>query len=214
MNKKVTDYLNGLTQWKDELIRLREIILDCDLVEDFKWKHPCYTYKGKNIALMHDFKEYSALLFYKGALLKDPKKILIQQTKNVQAGRQIRFINLEEINQLEAVIKSYLLEAIEHEKSGQKIPMKKVSDFDFPSELGDKFKENPELETAFNNLTPGRQKGYLLNFSQAKQSSTRLSRIEKNTKRIFEGKGLNDCICGLSKRMPNCDGSHNQLSSK
>jgi uncharacterized protein YdeI (YjbR/CyaY-like superfamily) len=214
MNKKVTDYLNGLTQWKDELTRLREIILDCDLVEDFKWKHPCYTYKGKNIALLHGFKEYSALLFYKGALLKDPKKILIQQTKNVQAGRQIRFINLEEINQLEAVIKNYLLEAVEHEKSGQKIPMKKVSDFDFPSELGDKFKENHELEATFKNLTPGRQKGYLLNFSQAKQSSTRLSIIEKNTTRIFEGKGLNDCICGLSKRMPNCDGSHNQLSSK
>ena len=214
MNKKVTDYLNGLTQWKEELSRLREIILDCNLVEDFKWMHPCYTFKGKNIVLLHGFKEYSALLFYKGALLKDPKKILIQQTENVQTGRQIRFINLEEINQLEVVIKSYILEAVEHEKTGRKIPMKKVPDFAFPAELKQKFKENRELETAFNNLTPGRKKGYLLHFSQAKQSSTRLTRIEKNTKRIFDGKGLNDCICGLSKRMPNCDGSHNQLSSK
>ncbi|SEL59008.1 Uncharacterized conserved protein YdeI, YjbR/CyaY-like superfamily, DUF1801 family [Maribacter orientalis] len=214
MNKKVTDYLNGLTQWKEELSRLREIILDCNLVEDFKWMHPCYTFKGKNIVLLHGFKEYSALLFYKGALLKDPKKILIQQTENVQTGRQIRFINLEEINQLEVVIKSYILEAVEHEKTGRKIPMKKVTDFAFPAELKQKFKENRELETAFNNLTPGRKKGYLLHFSQAKQSSTRLTRIEKNTKRIFDGKGLNDCICGLSKRMPNCDSSHNQLSSK
>jgi uncharacterized protein YdeI (YjbR/CyaY-like superfamily) len=176
--------------------------------------HTCYTYKGKNIVLLHGFKEYSALLFYKGALLKDPKKILIQQTENVQAGRQIRFINLEEINQLEDVIKKYVLEAVEHEKYGQKIPMKKVSEFEFPIELGDKYKKYSELETAFKNLTPGRQKGYLLHSSQVKQSATRISRIEKSTKRIFDGKGLNDCISGLSKRMPNCDGSHNQLSSK
>ena len=211
MNKKVDTFLTELSQWQVELTRLRELILECDVVEDFKWKHPCYTNNGKNIVLIHGFKEYCAVLFYKGALLKDRKNILIQQTENVQAGRQIRFQNIQEINELSVVIKEYIQEAITHEKSGKQIPMKKVTDIAVPIELEQKFIDNPEFKNAFTNLTPGRQKGYLLHFNQAKQSATRVARIEKNTKRIFNGKGLNDCVCGLSKRMPNCDGSHKQL---
>jgi len=213
MNEKVDDFFAGLTQWQKELSRLREIILDCHLEERFKWRHPCYTYKNKNIVLIHGFKDFSALLFFKGVLLKDPKKILIQQTENVQYGRQIRFNNMEEINLLETTIKNYIKEAVEVEKSGQKIPVKKVSDFDVPTELALQFAEDASFETAFKNLTPGRQKGYLLHFSKPKQSITRLSRIEKCKKRILKGKGLNDCVCGLSKRLPSCDGSHKRLQS-
>ncbi len=211
MNKEVDKFLNNLEKWQDELIRLRELILDCGLTEDFKWMHPCYTVKGKNIVLIHGFKEYCAILFYKGALLKDPKKVLIRQTENTQSARQIRFTNVSEIENLESTIRKYVLEAVEIEKAGLKVKMKKTSDFEFPQELEQKLEENPKLEKAFNNLTPGRQKGYLLHFSKPKQAKTRISRIEKNTGRILNGKGLNDCVCGLSKRMPNCDGSHKQL---
>ncbi|TDT46674.1 uncharacterized protein YdeI (YjbR/CyaY-like superfamily) [Maribacter spongiicola] len=213
MNKKVDTFLTEVSQWQVELIRLRELILECDVVEDFKWKHPCYTNNGKNIVLIHGFKEYCAVLFYKGALLKDPKNILIQQTENVQAGRQIRFQNTQEINELSVVIKDYIQEAIAHEKSGKQIQMKKVTDIAVPVELEQMFTDDSEFKAAFTNLTPGRQKGYLLHFNQAKQTGTRSARIKKYTKRIFNGKGLNDCVCGLSKRMPNCDGSHKQLQN-
>ncbi|SEB77767.1 Uncharacterized conserved protein YdeI, YjbR/CyaY-like superfamily, DUF1801 family [Maribacter dokdonensis] len=208
MNLKVDDFLNEQVVWKNELSLLREIILECDVKEDFKWKHPCYTKNGKNIVLIHGFKQYCALLFYKGALLRDPHYILIQQTENVQAGRQIRFKNTEDILKMKKVIKDYIFEAVEIEKSNLIIPTKKVSDYEVPEELKIIFKENPTFKNAFEKLTPGRQKGYLLHFSKAKQSSTRLARINKYTNRILSGKGLNDCVCGLSKRMPNCDGSH------
>ena len=211
MNKKVDQYLNSLKNWQDELTRLRALILDCGLTEDFKWMHPCYSNNGKNIVLIHEFKEYCAILFHKGALLKDPKNILVQQTENTQSARQIRFTNVAEIEELETIIREYVFEAIEIEKAGLKVKMKKTSDFEFPKELKQKFKENPKLEKAFNNLIPGRQKGYLLHFSKPKQGNTRISRIEKSTERILNGKGINDCVCGLSKRMPNCDGSHKQL---
>ena len=192
---------------------LRDIILDCGLTEDFKWMHPCYTHNGKNIVLIHGFKAYCAILFNKGALLKDPENILIQQTKNTQSARQIRFTETSEIEELKTIIKDYIKEAIEVERLGLKVKKKKTSDFEMPKELEEKFKENPEFEKAFNNLTAGRQRGYLLHFIKPKQSQTRASLIEKYEKRIFNGKGITDCVCGLSKRMPNCDGSHKQLET-
>ena len=208
MNPKVDEFLNGLDQWQEELKRLHELILDCGLAEDFKWNYPCYTCKGKNIVLIHGFKNYCALLFNKGALLQDTAQILIQQTEHTRSARQIRFTNVAEIENQKTIIKQYILEAVEVEKLGLKLKVKKVTDFETPDELIEKFKENPEFEKAFKKLTPGRQKGYLLHFSKAKQATTRIARIEKNTDRIFEGYGLNDCTCGRSKRMPNCDGSH------
>ncbi|MEH6765390.1 MAG: YdeI family protein [Aequorivita antarctica] len=193
MNPKVVDrFLDRAEKWKEEMKLLRKICLDCGLTEDFKWMHPCYTLKGKNVVLIHEFKEYCALLFHKGTLLKDSEKILIQQTENVQAARQIRFTNIEDIVALESTIKAYIFEAIEVEKAGLKIEMKKVSEFNMPEELQLKFKEDPSLKTAFEALTPGRQRGYLLYFSQAKQSKTREARIEKYIPKIFDGKGIND----------------------
>lgn len=211
MNPKVDAYLRNVAKWQEELEKLRKIILDCGLTEAYKWKHPCYTYQKKNIVLIHGFKEYCALLFCKGALLKDPDKILVRQTENVQFGRQIRFTRMAEIEKLETTLKTYVFEAVEAEKAGLEVKMKKTSEFNMPEELLLKFGENPGLKTAFENLTPGRQRGYLLYFSGAGQSKTRASRIERNCKRILDGKGLNDCVCGLSKKMPNCDGSHKYL---
>jgi uncharacterized protein YdeI (YjbR/CyaY-like superfamily) len=208
MNPKVDEYLDKAKKWQDELIKLREIVLDCQLVEELKWKVPCYTINGKNIVLIHAFKEYCALLFMKGSLLNDSKNILFQQTDNVQSGRQIRFTNIQEIIDLETDLKAYIFEAIEVEKAGLKIEYKKTEDFEIPEEFKTVLNENQEIKAAFERLTPGRQKGYLLHFSSAKQSATRSSRIENSINRIINGKGINDCICGLSKRMPNCDGSH------
>ena len=212
MNQKVEEYLRSVGRWQKELKQLRKIILDCGLIEDYKWKHPCYTLDKKNIVLIHEFKDYCAIDFFKGALLKDLKKILVQQTENVQAERQIRFKSLSEIENLESTIRSYILEAMEIEKAGLKVKMKRTSDFDMPEELKQKFEANTEFKRAFENLTQGRQRGYLLHFSKPKQSETRHSRIEKNMERIFNGKGLTDCVCGHSKRMPNCDGSHKFLN--
>jgi uncharacterized protein YdeI (YjbR/CyaY-like superfamily) len=193
MNPKVVDrFLDRAKKWKEEMKLLRKTCLDCGLTEDFKWMHPCYTLKGKNVVLIHEFKEYCALLFHKGALLKDTENILVQQTENVQAARQIRFTNIDEIIGLESTIKAYIFEAIEVEKAGLEVKMKKVSEFNMPEELQQKFKEAPALKTAFKALTPGRQRGYLLYFSQAKQSKTRVSRIEKYIPKIFDGKGVND----------------------
>lgn len=213
-NPKVDDFLNNVKQWQKELMQLREIILDCGLTEDFKWKVPCYTSDGKNIVLIHGFKEYCALLFMKGALHSDPNGILIQQTENVQSGRQIRFNRLKDILKKEQILKSYIFEAIEIEKSGLKINYTKNSELDIPEELVNAFVKNEKLKTAFETLTPGRQKAYKMFFAEAKQSKTREERIKKYSARIFNGKGLNDCVCGLSKRMPNCDGSHKTLIAK
>lgn len=192
LNPKVDGFLRKAKQWKEEFIKLREIILACELTEDFKWMHPCYTLEGKNILLIHGFKDYCAILFHKGALLKDPNGILIQQTENVQAARQIRFTHVEQIIEMEDILKSYIQEAIEVEKSGQEISYKKTNEYTVPEELQAKFDESSAFKTAFEALTPGRQRAYLYHFSEAKQSKTRTARIEKYYRQILDGKGLND----------------------
>jgi uncharacterized protein YdeI (YjbR/CyaY-like superfamily) len=192
MNPKVDNYLSRAESWQEEMEKLRMILLECGLMEELKWGHPCYTFQKGNVVLIHGFKEYCALLFHKGALLKDADGILVRQTENVQAARQIRFTNVREIVELEAVLKAYVYEAIEVEKAGLKVELKKTKEYDIPEELQKKLDEMPELKSAFEALTPGRQRGYLLYFSGAKQSKTRESRIEKCMQKIFEGKGLND----------------------
>ncbi|CAI6241752.1 MULTISPECIES: YdeI/OmpD-associated family protein [Bacillus] len=191
-NPKVDEFLSEAKKWKEEFEKLRTIILDCELTEDFKWMHPCYTYNNKNVVLIHGFKEYCALLFHKGALLQDAHGILIQQTENVQAARQIRFTNVQEINELENILKAYIHEAIEVEKAGLKVEVNKNIELNIPEELQNKFDEIPALKTAFEALTPGRQRAYTLYFSQAKQSKTRESRVEKYVQKILDGKGLKD----------------------
>ncbi|WP_034889532.1 YdeI/OmpD-associated family protein [Gillisia sp. Hel_I_29] len=192
MIKSVESFFEESKKWKKEYAFLRMIILETDLKEDFKWGKPCYTFHGNNIVLIHGFKDYCALLFNKGALLKDDKNVLVQQTKNVQAARQIRFTDNEEIKKIESVIKTYIFEAIEVEKQGLDVKMKKTSDFEMPNEFKQELEKNSDLKKAFNLLTPGRQRGYLLYFSGAKQSNTRSNRIEKFKEKIHSGKGLND----------------------
>lgn len=192
LNPKVDEFINKAKSWQEEYIKLRSIILDCELTEGFKWMHPCYTLNNKNIVLIHGFKEYVALLFHKGALLKDPEGILVQQTENVQAARQIRFTNLQEIVEKEAVLKAYIHEAIAVEEAGLEVELKKNEEYSVPEELQQKFTENPAFKEAFEALTPGRQRAYLLHFSQAKQAKTREARVEKYLPHILEGKGLND----------------------
>lgn len=191
-NPKVDEFLSKAKKWEEEFEKLRTIILDCELTEDFKWMHPCYTYNNKNVVLIHGFKEYCALLFHKGALLQDTDGILIQQTENVQAARQIRFTNVQEINELENILKAYIHEAIEVEKAGLKVEVNKNIELNIPEELQKKFDEIPALKIAFEALTPGRQRAYTLYFSQAKQSKTRESRVEKYVQKILDGKGLKD----------------------
>ncbi|SEW14788.1 Uncharacterized conserved protein YdeI, YjbR/CyaY-like superfamily, DUF1801 family [Chryseobacterium wanjuense] len=192
MNPKVDFFFDKAKQWQKEFEKLRTIALDTELEEDLKWGCPCYTYQGKNIFLIHGFKEYCALLFFKGALMKDPENILIQQTENVQAARQIRFTDVKQIIDLKKVLKDYMFEAAEIEESGAKVEMKKTREFEMPDEFQKKLDENHELKEAFEALTPGRQRAYLLHFSSAKQSKTRESRIEKYIPEILNGKGLND----------------------
>ncbi|MGO0711919.1 YdeI/OmpD-associated family protein [Bacillus subtilis] len=191
-NPKVDEFLSKAKKWKEEFEKLRTIILDCELTEDFKWMHPCYTYNNKNVVLIHGFKEYCALLFHKGALLQDTDGILIQQTENVQAARQIRFTTVQEINELENILKAYIHEAIEVEKAGLKVEVNKNIELNIPEELQKKFDEIPALKIAFEVLTPGRQRAYTLYFSQAKQSKTRESRVGKYVQKILDGKGLKD----------------------
>lgn len=191
-NPKLDCYFEKLKQWKEEFELLREIVLDCGLVEEFKWMHPCYTYEGKNIVLIHGFKSYCALLFHKGALLKDPYGILVQQTKNVQLARQIRFTDSEQIQNMRTVLKSYIEEAVKVEKAGLKWAPSKKAEQPVPEELKKKFEEVPGLKTAFEKLTPGRQRAYLLYFSSAKRAETRTTRIEKYIPHILSGKGIND----------------------
>lgn len=192
MNPKVDWYFVKNKKWLEEIAHLRTIALDCGLTEELKWGCPCYTLNGSNIVLIHVFKEYCAYLFFKGALLKDPKGILVQQTANVQAARQIRFTNVKDITKLKSALKSYIKNAIEVEKKGLKVEYKSVKEFKMPEEFQIKLKELPALKTAFYNLTPGRQRGYLLYFSSAKQSATRETRIKKYLKKILSGKGLDD----------------------
>ncbi|MEO5572020.1 MAG: DUF1801 domain-containing protein [Bacteroidia bacterium] len=192
MNPKVDFYFNNAKKWQEEIVKLRTIVQACGLTEELKWGVPCYTYRESNIVLIHVFKEYCALLFFKGALLKDINSILIRQTKNVQAARQTRFTNVKEIVKLKSVLKAYIYEAIEVEKSGLKVVFKKVAEFNIPEEFQAKLVKSSSLKKSFYALTPGRQRGYLLYFSSAKQSKTRESRIEKYIPQIFVGKGLDD----------------------
>ena len=192
MNPKVDFYFSKAKNWEKELELLRTIALDCGLTEELKWGCPCYTFEKTNVVLIHDFKEYCAFLFFKGALLHDANGILIQQTKNVQAARQVRFTNVKEIVKLKKILKAYIYEAIEVEKAGLKVNLKKTTEYSIPDEFQKVLKKNPTLKTAFKALTPGRQRGYLLYFSAPKQSKTRESRIEKSIPQILKGKGLND----------------------
>ncbi|SFS70554.1 YdeI family protein [Paenibacillus sp. BC26] len=192
LNHKADVFISSATKWREEYEELRNIVLDCELTEDFKWMHPCYTYQDKNVVIIHGFKEYCALLFHKGALLKDPQGILIQQTENVQAARQIRFTSVQQIVAMEATLKAYIREAIEVEKSGLEVTYKKNTEYTVPEEFQSKLDEVPALKTAFEALTPGRQRAYLLHFSEPKQSKTRVARVEKYTQHILSGKGLND----------------------
>jgi len=192
MNPKVDFYFNKDNRWQGEVGKLRKIVLDCGLNEELKWGCPCYTFQKTNIVLIHVFKEYCALLFFKGALLQDGHGMLIQQTANVQAARQVRFTHVREIVQKEKILKAYIYEAIEVEKAGLKVTLKKTSDFIIPEEFQKKLDKSPSLKKAFNTLTPGRQRAYIFYFSQPKQSKTRESRIEKSIPQILNGKGLND----------------------
>jgi uncharacterized protein YdeI (YjbR/CyaY-like superfamily) len=192
MNPKVDFFFNKAKNWQKEFEKLRMIILDCELTEELKWGQPCYTFQKSNIVLIHGFKEYCALLFFKGALLSDANSILIQQTENVQAARQIRFTNVQEIDKMEKILKAYIYEAIEVERAGLKVKLKKTSDFKIPEEFQNKLDKKPALKKAFNALTPGRQRAYIFYFSQPKQAKTRESRIEKYMQQILNGKGLDD----------------------
>lgn len=191
-NVKVDEYLSKAKNWQQALTQLRAIALDCQLTEDLKWGTPCYTLENNNIVLMHTFKDYCALLFFKGALLKDPKGILVQQTRNTQAARQLRFTSAEEVTKMAAVIKAYIQDAIKVEKAGLKVSFKETAQFDMPEEFQARLDALPALKKAFEALTPGRQRAYLLHFSEAKQSKTRASRVEKCIPLILDGKGLND----------------------
>jgi uncharacterized protein YdeI (YjbR/CyaY-like superfamily) len=192
MNPKVDAFISTAKKWQEEFEKLRMIVLDCGLTEELKWGVPCYTYEKRNIVLIHGFKEYCAILFVKGALLNDVHGLLIQQTENVQAARQIRFTNVREIGEMEPILIAYIHEAIEVEKAGLKVNYKKAAEFVIPEEFINQLEEVPGLQDAFDALTPGRQRAYILYFSAPKQSKTRESRIEKWLQQILNGKGLND----------------------
>ncbi|HMK24486.1 MAG TPA: YdeI family protein [Chitinophagaceae bacterium] len=192
MNPKVDWFFEKDTKWKKEYEKLRTIILDCGLDEELKWGCPCYTFEERNIVLIHGFKEYCAVLFFKGVLLGDPNGILVQQTKNVQSARQVRFTNVREIVKMEKILKTYIYEAIEVERAGLKVKLKKTSDFKTPEEFQKQLDKKPALKKAFDALTPGRQRQYIFYFSQPKQSKTRELRVEKYIKQILDGKGLGD----------------------
>ena len=192
MNPLVDRFFRKTETWRDEFALLRKIVLGCGLSEDLKWGQPCYLHQGRNVVLIHGFKDYCALLFMKGALLKDEAGALVQQTENVQSARQLRFASLGEVAGAQSMIVSYVNDAIEIEKSGRKVQRKTTEQFTVPEELQGRFEEDPAFKNAFDALTPGRQRGYLLHFSGARQSKTRAARIEKAVDRIFEGKGLDD----------------------
>lgn len=208
MNKKVDTYFQNLKKWQPELVQLRDLVLKCGLTETYKWRNPCYTYQDKNIVLMGYTKEAIVLSFLKGELIKDPEKILKKAGPNSRATKYISFKSLEEIQDKSRLIKNYLNEAIQIEIKGLKIDFSKNKTLEYPIELVNYFKENPKIKAAFTTLTPGRQRGYILHFSSAKQPKTKIARIKKYEARILKGKGMLDCVCGHSKRMPNCDGSH------
>ena len=211
MNPKVDAFLLNVKKWRDELTILRSIVLDSGLSEELKWGVPCYVHEKANVIIIGGFKDYFALMFFKGALMEDPQDLLRKPGENTQSGRQIRLTSIEEMLDLEEVLKAYIQNAIAVEKTGLKVVEKKTEEYPVPPELEESFAANSDLQHAFYGLTPGRQRAYLLHFAEAKQSATRKARIEKYTSRILKGKGILDCWCGLSKRMPTCDGSHKQL---
>lgn len=211
MNSKVDAYLLNTKKWQKELTYLRSILINCGLTEELKWKQPCYSINSKNIGLIAQFKDYCVVSFFKGVLLNDADKLLVSPGENSQTVKYLKFTNLQEIIDLESTIKAYVFEAIEVEKAGLKATFSKSKNLEYPEELEQIFKDNNSLKTAFESLTPGRQRGYIIHFTQAKQSQTRVTRIEKCTPKILAGKGFNDCTCGHSKRMPTCDGSHKYL---
>ena len=211
MNPKVDTFLLNTKKWREELTVLRSIVMDSGLGEELKWGAPCYVHEQANVIIIQGFKDYFALLFFKGALMKDPQNLLHKPGENTQSGRQIRLTSMDEMLGQEEVLRAYIQNAIEVEKAGEKVIAKKTEEYPVPLELEESFAENSDLQHAFYGLTPGRQRAYLLHFAEAKQSATRKARIEKYTPRILKGKGILDCWCGLSKRMPTCDGSHKQL---
>ena len=213
MNPKVDTFLLNVKKWREELTVLRSIVMDSGLGEELKWGAPCYVHEQANVIIIQGFKDYFALLFFKGALMKDPQDLLHKPGENTQSGRQIRLTSMDEMLGQEEVLRAYIQHAIEVEKAGEKVAVKKTEEYAVPLELEESFAENSELQHAFYGLTPGRQRAYLLHFAEAKQSATRKARIEKYTPRILNGKGILDCWCGLSKRMPTCDGSHRQLGN-
>jgi uncharacterized protein YdeI (YjbR/CyaY-like superfamily) len=211
-NPKVDEFINQAKKWQAELEALRKIVLDCELAEQWKWEQPCYTLQNHNILMIAGFKDHCVLSFFKGALLRDVHGLLVKPGENTQSGRVIRFMNVLEIVEREVILKDYIHQAIELEKSGTKVAFKKVEEYVIPEEFQAKLQEDIALQTAFTALTPGRQRAYLMFFNSAKQSKSREARIEKYIPRILNGKGINDCTCGLSKKMPACDGSHKYLS--
>lgn len=211
MNPKVDAFINNARKWQPEIAQLRLLLLDCGLIEEFKWRNPCYTFQGNNVVLIGSFAAYCALSFFKGTLLQDSNGLLSKPGENSQAMRFFKFTNLQEIQELKSILKNYIYEAIEIEKAGLKVIFKSNTALELVAELQTALDKNPSLKTAFKALTPGRQRAYNLYFSAAKQSKTRETRIENYIPRILDGKGFNDCICGLSKKMPTCDGSHKYI---
>jgi uncharacterized protein YdeI (YjbR/CyaY-like superfamily) len=211
MNPKVDDFILKAEKWQNEMSTLRNIVLECGLAEELKWRQPCYSYNKSNVLIISAFKDHCVLSFLKGVLLKDTEGILVSPGENSQSVKFAKFTSMDQILKLEKTLKAYIFEAIEAEKSGIKIEKPKSTKLTFPEELHAKFNENKAFKVAFESLTPGRQRGYNMFFTAAKQSKTRIDRIEKYRERIMNGKGINDCVCGHSKKMPNCDGSHKYL---
>lgn len=211
MNPKVDQYIAKAKKWQKEMELLRSLMLDCGLTEELKWRVPCYTYQNKNILLIGAFKNYCTLSFFKGVLLNDAENILESPGENSQSVKMMKFTNFKDITPHQARIKAYIFEAIEVEKAGLKVDLKQSTNLIFPEELISMLDQNTALKAAFESLTPGRQRGYNLHFSAPKQSQTRISRIENCMERILSGKGINDCICGHTKRPPSCDGSHKYI---
>lgn len=208
MNPKVDEFLSNLKQWKLELEKLRAIALDCQLNEELKWGQPCYTYKKANILILANFKAFCGISFLKGVLLNDTNQILVAPGENSQSVKWAKFTNVKEIVALETVLKAYIFEAVEVEKAGLKVPLKNNSDLVFVEELQQQLNKNAAFKAAFEALTPGRQRAYNIFFAAAKQDKTRAARVQKYIPQILNGKGINDCTCGMSKKLPYCDGSH------
>lgn len=207
----VDAYIERAVLWHDEMLALQEVLLACNLVEELKWGVPCYTYKGTNIILIGAFKNFCNLSFIKGALLRDEKGLLVSPGKNSRSARYLKFTNVSEIDRDKDLIKAYIFEAIDLEDKGLKVPKLNLEQLELVNELEVKMSEDAVFKNAFQALTPGRRRAYNMFFGEAKQAKTRTARIEKYAKRILDGYGMNDCVCGHSKRMPNCDGSHKYL---